>query len=123
MPFDIHSRPLQIWSTSGAIAQLVRALPCHGRGCGFESRWLRQLPDVFYEDRVVAPKAIGVAGFEPATSWSQTRRTTKLCYTPVKAVYVWRQISENQAPSQINPIFLKIELARHTRSWQFTRLI
>ena len=25
----------------GAIAQLVRALPCHGRGCGFEPRWLR----------------------------------------------------------------------------------
>jgi hypothetical protein len=25
----------------GALAQLVRALPCHGRGCGFESRRLR----------------------------------------------------------------------------------
>ena len=25
---------------------------------------------------------IGVAGFEPATSWSQTRRSTKLSYTP-----------------------------------------
>ena len=23
---------------SGGVAQLVRALPCHGRGCGFESR-------------------------------------------------------------------------------------
>ena len=26
--------------------------------------------------------AIGVTGFEPATSWSQTRRSTKLSYTP-----------------------------------------
>ncbi len=27
-------------------------------------------------------KEIGVTGFEPATSWSQTRRSTKLSYTP-----------------------------------------
>jgi hypothetical protein len=25
---------------------------------------------------------LGVTGFEPATSWSQTRRSTKLSYTP-----------------------------------------
>ena len=25
---------------------------------------------------------VGVTGFEPATSWSQTRRSTKLSYTP-----------------------------------------
>ena len=25
----------------GVLAQLVRALPCHGRGCGFEPRRLR----------------------------------------------------------------------------------
>jgi hypothetical protein len=25
---------------------------------------------------------IGVTGFEPATSWSQTTRSTKLSYTP-----------------------------------------
>ena len=25
----------------GGVAQLVRALPCHGRGCGFESRHSR----------------------------------------------------------------------------------
>ena len=28
-------------------------------------------------------KKIGVTGFEPATSCSQNRRTTKLCYTPL----------------------------------------
>ena len=28
-------------SFRGALAQLVRALPCHGRGCGFEPRRLR----------------------------------------------------------------------------------
>ena len=27
---------------NGGVAQLVRALPCHGRGCGFESRRSRQ---------------------------------------------------------------------------------
>ena len=26
---------------NGMVAQLVRALPCHGRGCGFESRPFR----------------------------------------------------------------------------------
>jgi uncharacterized protein YecT (DUF1311 family) len=29
-------------SPHAGVAQLVRALPCHGRGCGFESRHLRQ---------------------------------------------------------------------------------
>ena len=29
------------WVREGVLAQLVRALPCHGRGCGFESRRLR----------------------------------------------------------------------------------
>src|SRR5437867_7794401 len=28
---------------------------------------------------------VGVTGFEPATSWSQTRRSTKLSYTPCSA--------------------------------------
>jgi hypothetical protein len=27
-------------------------------------------------------KMVGKTGFEPATSWSQTKRTTKLCYFP-----------------------------------------
>ncbi len=27
-------------------------------------------------------KMVGTAGFEPATSWSRTKRTTKLCYVP-----------------------------------------
>jgi hypothetical protein len=25
---------------------------------------------------------VGTVGFEPTTSWSRTRRTTKLCYVP-----------------------------------------
>ena len=28
---------------------------------------------------------VGVTGFEPATSWSQTTRSTKLSYTPLAA--------------------------------------
>ena len=27
-------------------------------------------------------QVVGKTGFEPATSWSQTKRTTKLCYFP-----------------------------------------
>ena len=27
-------------------------------------------------------RGVGVTGFEPATSWSQTRRSTKLSYFP-----------------------------------------
>ena len=34
------------------------------------------------ESRAVAGGMVGVTGFEPATSWSQTRRSTKLSYTP-----------------------------------------
>lgn len=26
---------------------------------------------------------VGTTGFEPVTSWSRTRRTTKLCYVPM----------------------------------------
>ena len=26
---------------------------------------------------------VGVTGFEPTTSWSRTKRTTKLCHTPI----------------------------------------
>ena len=38
-----------IWS--GAVAQLVRAPPCHGGGCGFEPRRFRQIPFVPREER------------------------------------------------------------------------
>ena len=27
-------------------------------------------------------KMVGTEGFEPSTSWSRTKRTTKLCYVP-----------------------------------------
>ena len=30
-------------------------------------------------------RVVGTAGLEPATSWSRTRRTTKLCYVPTSA--------------------------------------
>lgn len=28
---------------------------------------------------------VGMTGFEPATSWSQTKRSTKLTYIPIRA--------------------------------------
>ena len=30
---------------------------------------------------------VGVTGFEPAASWSRTKRTTKLCHTPRKVYF------------------------------------
>ena len=45
-------------------------------------------PSVFFAPQDVnvkheaAERVVGVTGFEPATSWSQTRRSTKLSYTP-----------------------------------------
>ncbi len=39
----VASSKLAQWAIfCGVIAQLVRALPCHGRGCEFKSRWDRQ---------------------------------------------------------------------------------
>src|SRR2546428_3385449 len=41
-PVEAHpSASYPATAFSGALAQLVRALPCHGRGCGFEPRRLR----------------------------------------------------------------------------------
>ncbi len=31
----------------GRIAQMARALPCHGRGCGFKSRCVRHINNLF----------------------------------------------------------------------------
>jgi hypothetical protein len=42
------------------------------RSCCFSGR----------KPKTCACSRIGVTGFEPATSWSQTRRSTKLSYTP-----------------------------------------
>ena len=36
-------------------------------------------------DRIFA--LVGVTGFEPTTSWSRTKRTTKLCHTPIFDFY------------------------------------
>ena len=32
-------------------------------------------------------RAVGVTGFEPAASWSQTKRSTKLSHTPVRTTH------------------------------------
>src|SRR5437762_3422453 len=36
-------------------------------------------------------KMVGATGFEPATSWSQTRRSTRLSYTPGRTGKGWRR--------------------------------
>jgi hypothetical protein len=32
--------------------------------------------------KVLSPKVVGAVGFEPTTSWSRTKRATKLRYAP-----------------------------------------
>ena len=44
---------------NGVVAQLVRASPCHGEGCGFESRQLRHFICIF----CLALYSIGIAFF------------------------------------------------------------
>ena len=52
-------------------------------------------------------KVVGAIGFEPTTSWSQTRRSTKLSYTPMSAAFgskahcqyvCWRQNGKQKRP-------------------------
>jgi hypothetical protein len=38
-------------------------------------------------------RVVGAIGFEPTTSWSQTRRSTKLSYTPMTARPPWKDNS------------------------------
>ena len=64
---------------------------------------------------------VGMTGFEPATPWSQTRCTTKLCYIPkyemIKfieirinshMVIIWCQIFcfENTGPKMLTNVYL-----------------
>ena len=42
------------------VAQLVRALPCHGRGCGFESRHLRQADNIKADVAQLVEHVIGI---------------------------------------------------------------
>ena len=37
---------------------------------------------------------VGVAGFEPATSWSQTKRSTKLSHTPMEPDTRYARVTE-----------------------------
>jgi hypothetical protein len=45
----LYTKPIRIFP-NGAVAQLVRALPCHGRGREFESRQHRHSSS-FYEEK------------------------------------------------------------------------
>src|SRR6185312_9423181 len=45
-------------------------------------------------------KMVGAIGFEPTTSWSQTRRSTRLSYTPTKkpnakTTRLWKECQRN----------------------------
>ena len=59
-PSDTASAPILLSRTSGDVAQLVRALPCHGRGRGFEPRRPRHKSKGFMA--VDSPKKAEVAG-------------------------------------------------------------
>ncbi len=54
-------------------------------------------------------KVVGAIGFEPTTSWSQTRRSTKLSYTPMFLMLFdllgpdFRQRTHSDPPSTRSP--------------------
>ncbi len=47
----------------------------------------QNVPDIRAARRSAGLELVGVTGFEPATSWSQTRRATELRYTPRPVFY------------------------------------
>jgi hypothetical protein len=52
----------------------------------------------------LALKLVGAIGFEPTTSRSQTERTTRLCYAPIrKLIVVERRSRVNEARSNHTP--------------------
>jgi hypothetical protein len=55
---------------------------------------------------LLSSQGIGATGFEPATSWSQTTRSTKLSYAPIPHL-----LCADTAPEQTNP-----SRARHQRT-------
>src|ERR1700719_3675634 len=63
-------------------------------------------------------KQIGVTGFEPATSWSQTTRSTKLSYTPMKSVDAYHA-SDCCALGNLQPLW-RGESPRRPTSWSQT---
>ena len=70
-----HLHRLQL---CGSVAQLVRALPCHGRGRGFESRRVRHKPSRQYvvEQRKVSLVVLcRVAGWFMASHDTRTSRS------------------------------------------------
>ena len=55
-------------------------------------------------------KVVGVTGFEPATSWSQTTRSTKLSYTPCWRMHITHARVSHQkfrrdlSPRRVRPV-------------------
>ena len=45
---------------------------------------------------------VGVTGFEPATSWTRTMRTTKLCHTPIAFLFFPRVRPRPHGPETIS---------------------
>ena len=64
----------------------------------------------FIEDR--RAEKIGVTGFEPATSWSQTRRSTKLSYTPDARRHLARSMGTRMRKSLSRLVVAALALGR-----------
>ena len=67
------------------------------------------MPITGYSDPIRTLRMVGVAGFEPAASWSRTKRDTKLRHTPLKRKgnYTGKQM-ECQAKLTMGPVVLGI---------------
>ena len=58
---------------------------------------------------------VGVTGFEPATSWSQTRRSTKLSYTPTMPEQSLARLARGRMRNVEIPLAVKSIRADHAR--------
>ncbi len=60
---------------------------------------------------------VGKTGFEPATSWSQTTRTAKLCYFPIYKLFILKSgaLGGNRTPNLLvrSQTLYPIELRVH----------
>ena len=55
---------------------------------------------------------VGVTGFEPTTSWSRTKRTTKLCHTPIFCFVILKCDPNPRLTLAVPKIAMRLEAAR-----------
>ena len=84
---------------------------------GFEPATVSFRDSRSYQAELLGRILVGVTGFEPTTSWSQTKRSTKLSYTPI---YWLGRVDSNHQPTDSKSGTLPIELLPKSLLFQYT---